>query len=209
MWSSTHYFFVYVFCYLGSLTPSLFLACTCANLFLYTCFLSFYVFIICWSTCSFFVFLTCTCVDLFCVYYLFTFSFPFYRFWSIGGNDQRSVGIKFRCFLLPSNKVYVCFTTLIKLLFYTFDLCLYQSTLSPFWFVLVLIYSFTLLACAFVYVLLAFTLSLCQSISSLIPFFHGSFKNSWSFPSLHLYRLRSMQGASKSSLTVNTHIDTY
>lgn len=104
-----------------------------------------------------------------CVYYLFTFSFPFYRFWSIGGKDQRSIAIKLHCFLLTSSKVYVCFTTLIKLLFCTFDLCLYQSTLSPFWFVLVLIYSFTLLTCISTN-LLFHTFGLCLCL--FIPCFH-------------------------------------
>jgi hypothetical protein len=98
----------------------------------------------------YFVFITFSC-----------FLFPSYRFWRIGGKDQRSIGIKFHCFLLPSSKVQttfvflcfkceilnllvfffpLCLTILINLFLCAFSLCLCQFTSSSFWLVLVLIW---------------------------------------------------------------------
>jgi hypothetical protein len=96
--------------------------------------------------------------------------------------------------LISSFAFLVC--ACVNLFLRTFDLYFHQFTPSHFWLVFLSIYSL---------------LSRCPCDNIFHPWylvFHGSFKNFWSFPSLHLYRLRSMQGASKSSLTVNTHIDT-
>jgi hypothetical protein len=82
---------------------------------------------------------------------------------------RKSTRIEFQHLFLPSSKVYVCFTTLMNLLFCIFDVCLYQLAFSPFWFVLVLIYYFTLLTCTSTNLLLH-TFGLCFCLFT--PCFH-------------------------------------